>query len=206
CDHNRHAVDGIRLAEQIMMRGPLLIGTGHGDLHRCISVLHEMPRPRGIGGQPVGNSYDHGVTARAESHCERGGVEQDGVAGLRAPDQRRIGKRTDGDAVFATGGTGGNLRWITERWLADRHLHLERASPLPAERDHPAPPPTDHRGSLSRVPLAACRRDADDLAGKPSYGSAVEANAPGSESANAVRSAGVDTAGKVVTVACRCAK
>ena len=87
-DH-RHAVQRVGLGERRVVLGVLLVDALHGDLHRRVAGLHQVPGAGRVGGQPVGDGDDERVAAGAQVLRPRGGVQQHG---RRRPAGRRRGR------------------------------------------------------------------------------------------------------------------
>ena len=128
--HHGHPAEVISVAEHVMVGRALLVRAEHGGLQRRVPALDQVAGERRIGRQAVGHRHHERVTARAQAQVERGGVEQDPVAGPGGPGERRVGERQD-------------------RGTVHRHVELDRAGPLaPRPADHPVPP-CDHVGSVA---------------------------------------------------------
>jgi hypothetical protein len=127
--HYRHPGDVVRVAEDVVVRRPLLVGAGHDRLQRRVAGLDQVAAGAGVGRQAVGDRHHQGVAAGAEPEIERRGVQQDPVAGLGEPGQGGVGQRPYERPVH-------------------RHVKLDRARPLPPRPADRAVPPCDHAGSL----------------------------------------------------------
>ena len=91
--HDGHPAEVVGLAQQLVLVGLLLVDAEHHRLQRGVAGLDQVAGAvRRVGGQPVRHRHHERVAARAERAVERGGVEQDGVAGPGEPDQRGVGQ------------------------------------------------------------------------------------------------------------------
>src|SRR6202167_1596015 len=127
--HDRDAVQVVRVAQDLVVRGILLVGAENGGLQRRVPRLDQVPGTVTIRRQPVPQRDDQRVPVGSQTQMQRAGIEQHPVPRLRAAGQLRVGERPDRCAV-------------------DGHLDLDRAGPLlPQGGYHPTAPP-DHEGRV----------------------------------------------------------
>lgn len=109
--HHRHPGQVVRVAQQLVVGGVLLVHAGHDRLQRGVAGLDQVaPLPAAwasrhlagilsaamIGGrrfrQAVGDGHDQGVPARAQTQGLRVRVQQHPVADLGFAHQRGVGQ------------------------------------------------------------------------------------------------------------------
>ena len=122
-DHHRHAVEGVRVAQQLVVRRTLLVGPGHHRLQRQIAGLDQVPgRLRRLCGDPavrVQHRDHQRVAAGAQAAVQGRDIEQHPVADGRGSHQVGVGQ-----SRYLGGGSTG----VTPR---DSQLH--GSAPLAAQ-------------------------------------------------------------------------
>src|SRR5580692_9251132 len=127
--HDRDAVQVVRVAQDLVVRGALLVGAEDGGLQRRVSRLDQVAGAVPIRRQPVRQRDHQRVPAGSQAQMQRTGIEQHPVPRLRPAGELRVGERPDRCAV-------------------DGHLGLDRAGPLPPQGGHHPAAPPDHEGRV----------------------------------------------------------
>ena len=98
-NHHRHAVEGVRVAEELVVRRTLLVGPGDHGLQRQVAGLDQVPgRLRRLCGHPAGR-IQHGdhqrVAAGAQTPVQGPDIEQHPVADGWGRHQVGVGQGPD---------------------------------------------------------------------------------------------------------------
>jgi len=129
-DDHRHPAEVVGVAQDFVVGRALLVSAENRGLQRRVPGLNQVPGSVRVSGQPAGQRDDESVPAGAQAKIECAGIQQNVIAGFRAPGQPRVRQRAYRRPVHG-------------------HVKLDRAVPLAAHRRHDPLPPPDHAGRLA---------------------------------------------------------